>query len=138
MNRVREVGQCDEPTTWLASNMRDNPLDLGGVSYARWCKFNSQCCRRGREWTDIAIRIGGSLWIEEDCYPCNTRCDVPEQLQPLSTDREFKVGETGDIGVRTRQICNQPAANRIGYDRKYDGSCAAAATNCAHRCRVMD
>src|SRR6516162_1211005 len=70
---------------------------------------------------------------EEDT--ARLRRHVLERLQPFSRERQFEMGEAGDISVRTRQACHDAKVDWIGHLHKYDrdGRCRLSRLDRRHR-----
>src|SRR6516165_1659429 len=62
----------------------------------------------------------GMLGERDEEDTARLRRHVLERLQPFSRERQFEMGEAGDISARTRQACHDAKVDWIGHLHKYD------------------
>ena len=70
-------------------------------------------------WTNSGGERRG-VGIEHDRHPLEPRRDLPEGLDPFAADREFEIGEAGQIAARLRQVGDEPLSDRIGDLHEHD------------------
>jgi hypothetical protein len=76
--------------------------------------------RPGRRLKCGNIRCGGRVRIEHDCDPLEPGRDLRKQLKVLACQREFAVGEAGDVPTRAVKARDDAADDGIAHVRKND------------------
>src|SRR6202041_137307 len=57
----------------------------------------------------------------------------PENCQPLTSNRMFLAGETGDVAARARKARDKTAGGRVGDRNKYNRDSAGLPLQCTRR-----
>ena len=68
------------------------------------------------------VRKRGRLRVEHNSNPRDVWRDFLEQPQPFPTYRGFKICKPSNIGARTRQVRDKPAADWVRDGGEYDGN----------------
>src|SRR6266699_4378592 len=97
MNVEEGVRHHDKATIRRACLCGKCGFELGRVA--------NRCCDRlhcegrsgGFEGVQEIFRKRRRRWVEQEGDPCDARCNLLEQLQPLAGYRTLKVEETGDM-----------------------------------------
>src|SRR5215475_914466 len=101
---------CDQPPVWFAGECSDGALDLASVARIDRAKLDPE---RGRDRLDAAEQadLGSDGGTPQDRHSRHARCELLEQLQPLSTEAEFGGNKSRGITPRPSQARHQAAAD---------------------------
>ena len=110
--RGKRARRDNEPTIRLFRKLREDALDVSGVTHA----YPDTVTPRAEE-EDCANtherNICSDLGNVDESYAAHRGRDLLEDAHPFPTERRLVIREPSNIPARTRQACNVAAANRI-------------------------
>src|SRR5262245_59726342 len=128
MDRKENVGRDDKATIRLTADRGDCMLDPGDVMHPRRTHFNADRWRLnfGRA-EKTQSTTGGRRRVEHDGDSRETRRDLLEQLNPLSTQRGQYTAEPSDVPAGVRQAVDEAVTDGIRhlYEHNRNGASLA-------------
>ena len=84
--------------------------------------LEAERCSGSFKWVKVNVAIWRRCGIEQAGDPVDARCDLLEQLQPLSGETvAIAQGDAGEVACRAREVRHDPGGNRIARACEHDG-----------------
>ena len=115
-----DVRQHQQAAVRRLREFRDHPLEAGRLARRHHRGRQLERRRGGRDRPDELVGKRRGIGIEHDRHPFKPRHNILERLDPFAADREFEIGDAGQIAAGLRQIGGEALTDRIGDLHEHD------------------